>query len=73
MHYSDIFSCVNSFSSSKYFPLDNVGFNKTLNFENDFNEFIFNARLANIVIKLAVKTGRPQYFKVTKVLQIYDN
>jgi hypothetical protein len=44
-----------------------------LNFENDFNEFIFNARLANIVIKLAVKTGRPQYFKVTKVLQIYDN
>jgi len=44
-----------------------------LNFENDINEFIFNARLANIVIKLAVKTGRPQYFKVTKVLQIYDN
>ena len=44
-----------------------------LNFENDINEFIFNARLANIVIKLAVKTGRPQYFKVTKFLQIYDN
>ncbi len=44
-----------------------------LNFENDINEFIFNARLANIVIKLAVKTGRPQYFKATKVLQIYDN
>jgi len=48
-------------------------YSRHLNFENDINEFIFNARLANIVIKLAVKTGRPQYFKVTKVLQIYDN
>ena len=35
-NYSDIFSCINSFSSSKYFPLDNAGFNKTLNFENNF-------------------------------------
>ena len=33
----------------------------------------FIARHAYCIIKLAVKTGRPQYFKVTKVLQIYDN
>ena len=41
-------------------------YSRHLNFENDINEFIFNARLANIVIKLAVKTNRPQYFNEQK-------
>ena len=38
-----------------------------LKFENLFNEFIFNSRPANKKISFAVKTCRPQNFKVQKI------